>query len=205
MSIANTSEKKLTDLRIQRALAKPGAIGMKGLLLWTEAAFPKVLADKVLKAASAYVPGTSTPTLASPAQGGFGRLGDFVYGSIAADDGSGYSDPTAAPVSAVTAATPSQPATPSWLADLGSAFKTGAQAFLGYTQVKDAQQIFNVNLQRAQQGLPPIPTNPVNYGLPAPTANIGLTDQTQKALLWGVGLLVGGMVLIKLVGHNRAS
>lgn len=206
MTVAQTPIQKTAQLRIQRALAKPGAIGMKGFLLWTEAAWPKAISQKIVKAASAYTPGATAVPLLSPAQQGFGRFG--VFGRVGAfgDDTSmtitlpgvddtvtqaiaAANDPTQPPVSDTTAATPSQPASPSWMADIGNAITAATQAALGITQVKDAQSIFNTNLQRAQMGLPPIPTNPTQYGLPAPTANIGLTSGTQTALLIGVGIL----------------
>ena len=57
-----------------------------------------------------------------------------------------------------------------------------------------------VVFQRAQQGLSPIPTNPTIYGLPAPTANIGLTSTTQTALLIGAGILA-----LALLGGGLAA
>lgn len=223
MSVAQTSVQKTAALRIQRALNKPGAIGMKGLLLWTEAAFPRQIAQKVIQAASQYVPGATAVPLMSPSAQGFGRFGGHgMFGRVGAfgDDSSvmtytlpgvddaasaaiaAANDPTQAPVSDTTAATPSQPASPSWMADIGNAFKVASQAWLGAQQVKDAQSIFNINLTRAQQGLPPIATNPTQYGLPAPTANIGLTSGTQTALLVGVGVLAVALIAGAAV-HKR--
>lgn len=201
MTVATTPSQKGTDLRIQRALAKPGAYGMKGFLLWTEAAWPKAIADRIVQAAAKYTPGSTglgPATLASPQHGGFGFFGDFAWGSIPADDAS--TDPTVPPVSGTTAATPSQPASTSWVSDIGNAISAATQAALAVTQVKDAQSIFNVNLQRAQQGLSPIATNPTVYGLPAPTANIGLTSGTQTALLIGAGVLA-----LALIGGGLAA
>lgn len=215
MPVSQTPAQKLTDMRIQRALSKQGAHGMRGFLLWTEAAWPKAISRKIVAAASRYVPGSTLVPLASPAGGGFaglGFLGDDTTMTItlpgldqaASDAIAAANDPSQPPVSGPTAATPAQPATPSWLADIGNAITAATTAYLGAQQVKDAQSIFNVNLQRAQQGLPPIPTNPTQYGLPAPTAQIGLTSGTQSALLWGVGLLAGGLVLAgALGGHKR--
>lgn len=211
MTVANTSANKLTQLRVQRALAKPGAIGMKGLLLWTEAAFPRAIAQQVLQAAAKYTPGASpsgiVPTLASPASQGFGFLGDTAsdaanadaYWTVSTSDAN-PSDPTTPPVSATTAATASQPASASWLADIGSAFKAASQGALAVLQAKDAQSIFSLNLQRAQQGLAPIPYNPTQLGLPAPTANIGLASSAQTTVL-----IVGGIVAIALFGGLLAG
>jgi hypothetical protein len=190
-------------LRIQRALSKPGAVGMKGFLLWTEAAWPTAIADKIVAAANKYTPGAGpVVTLASPAQGGFGLLGDFAWGSIPADDAS--TDPTTPVMSGTTAATASQPASSSWMSDISKAVTAATTAFLGYTQVKDAQSIFQTNLMRAQQGLAPIPTNPAQYGLPSPTANIGLTSSATNTLLMVAGIGAGALVLASIArGKGR--
>lgn len=223
---------KSTQMRIQRALSQPGAVGMKGFLLWTEAAWPPAISQKILQAASRYTPGAGTtpgaftPALASPASGGFGRLGltemrpyvhrgrgnrwgrmsmgafgDSTDGitvdltaipdtvSQAISDAS-----TPPPPSATTVATPSQPASASWLSDMSQAIQAASVATLGVVQAKDAQTIFQTNLARAQQGLPMIPTNPTQYGLPAPTANIGLTSGAQTTIFIGVGLLAVGLI-----------
>jgi hypothetical protein len=199
-----TSDQKATSLRIQRALAKPGATGMKGLLLWTEAAFPKAIAHEVLKAASKYTPGAtpngSVATLASPEHGGFGAL-SYEWGSLPADDAS--SDPTNAPVSPTTAATASQPAPSSWVSDIGKAFTAAATGALGVMQAIDAQKIFNTNLSLAQQGKSMIPSNPTQYGLPAPTANIGLAPSAQKTILIVGGLAVLGLVVASVQRGRR--
>lgn len=227
MAVATSTAGKLTDLRIQRALAKPGAYGMKGFLLWTEAAWPPAIAQKILQAASKYTPGAGplpgafSPTLASPANQGFGRFGRL--GFLGDDSGivdvsfdpsslgvssdvtsaiAAANDPTMPPVSATTSATSSQPASASWASDIGSAVTAATTAALGIVQVNDAQKIFNTNLQRAQQGLAPIPTNPTTYGLPAPTANIGLTSGTTSTLLLLGGLLAAGLVLSSFAGKK---
>jgi len=194
-----TSAQKAAGLERLPRGAKPGATGMKGLLLWTEAAFPKAIAHEVLKAASKYTPGASptgmTPTLASPERGGFGFLGDVSYdwGTLPADDAS--TDPTVAPVSPTTQATPSQPASSSWIADIGKAFQVAATGALGVMQAIDAQKLFNTNLSLAQKGKSMIPSNPMQYGLPAPTANIGLAQSTQNTLFIVGGLVLAGIVI----------
>lgn len=216
MTVATTPTQKTAQLRIQRALARPGAIGMKGFLLWTEAAWPRAISQKIVQAAAAYTPGATPVAMASPARGGFGRYGAFGDDSFLSpvsinipglDDAAtsalnAANDPTLASITNTTAATPSQPASSSWLSDIGGAITAATTAYLGAQQVKDAQSIFNVNLQRAQQGLPPIPTNPTAYGLPAPTANIGLTSGTQTALLIGVGVLAVALIAGAAV-HKR--
>lgn len=217
MATGTTADQKTTALRIQRALAKPGAIGMKGFLLWTEAAWPPAIAHKILSAAARYTPGAGptgrVATLASPDRQGFGYFGDnsaITVDYTAIPDSvtsaiSAANDPTQAPVSPTTAATASQPASSNWLSDISTAVSGATQAFLGYTQVNDAQKIFNTNLARAQQGLPPIPTNPTQYGLPAPTANIGLTAGTTQTVLIVAAILGGGLLLASLAGGRRGK
>jgi hypothetical protein len=218
MTASVTPAAKLTELRIQRALAMPGATGMKGFLLWTEAAWPPAISRKILSAAARYTPGAGpdggVQTLASPAGGGFARWGAF--GDITDGTGitvdltaipdavtSAISDASQPPVSPTTAATPGAPAGNSWLGDVSSAITAATQATLGVIQAKDAQSIFNTNLARAQAGLPMIPTNPVQYGLPAPTANIGLASSAQNTLLVLGGLVLAGVVVASLTGGKR--
>lgn len=173
--------KSITQLRIERALAKPGATGMRGFLLWAEAAFPPQVTKPILKAAAKYA---GQP----PVSGGLGYLGDVT-------DESGAADPSNPPVSATTATSSSDAASNAWATDVGTAIKTGLQVYTAVSQQQAANQIFNLNLQRAQLGLAPIAADPTRYGLPAPTANIGLTQSTQNTVLVIGGLIFGGIVL----------
>lgn len=211
-----TPTQKAAQIRIQRALSVPGATGPKGFLLWAEAAWPAAISQRILKAAQKYTPGASTypvaaPTLASAYQGGFGFLGDdstiavdytAIPDSVSAAIAQGGATDAPAP-SAVTWASSSQPASNAWVGDIANAVGAATTAYLGVQQVKDAQTIFQTNLSRAQQGLPMIPTNPTTYGLPAPTANIGLAPGTQNVLLIGVGVLAVGLILSGALGGSR--
>jgi hypothetical protein len=101
---------------------------------------------------------------------------------------------------ATVAATPAASATPSWMSDITSAISAVGQAYLTKTQVSDAQTLFNTNLQRAQMGLSPLPTNPADYGLPSPTLNFGLASGTTSLVMWGaigLGVLGIGYLAIK--------
>lgn len=187
MTTTTIPKDKTTQLRIEKALAKPGAQGKKGFLLWVEAAFPPEIVKKVLAAAAPHAP----PTVAVRTVGAFGdvsttdvvTLPDTIVTAPT-------TDATSAPSSAVTAATDSKPADPSWISSISSAIQAAGQAYLTKTQVDAANQIFQVNLQRARLGQSPIPIDPTQYGLPAPTARIGLTADTSKLVMWGgIGLL----------------
>lgn len=59
---------------------------------------------------------------------------------------------------------------PVWLRDIQAAINT--------------QKLLDLNIQRAQQGLPPISSNAV-----APTVNFGLSPQTMQMLFVGLGIL----------------
>lgn len=218
---------KATAIAIQRAMAQPGAKGMRGFLLWTKAAFPANISGPILAAARKHVGGTPGGSLAGgnfgyaaprryrrPLQG-FGdytvadpnnpdNLINLTTGQSLSTDASGNtviinSDGSTSAVNSVDgtiAATPAAPASTSWMSDITSAVAGATQALLGVKQVDAAQQIFNVNLQRAQQGLAPIPTNPTQYGLAAPTVNVGVSSATLTPILY----VVGGIALLLMLG-----
>jgi hypothetical protein len=193
----------LTGIRINRAVSQPGAKGKKGFLLWTAAAFPKAVADKIAAAALKHVNPTmlkSSAGLMPAASGGqagptvtkMGRFGGFGDDASLVTVGVDV-PPVSDTVTTAVNATDSSAADPSWVADVGSAISAIGQVYLTKTQVDAQNQIFQTNLTRAQQGLPPIPTNPTAYGLPAPTVNVGLSATTQSAVLWiagGIGLII---------------
>lgn len=209
-----------TGIRINRALQQPGAKGKKGLLLWVQAAYPKAIADKAIAAAASHVSGgmvnaarmgaagpQSGNILATGGKmgalraGNMGGFGDFSLQTIGVDSPS-VSDSVN---SAVINSTDSGSADPSWLSSVSNALQLAGQAYLTKTQVDASQQIFNNNLQRAQLGLPMLPTNPTAYGLPAPTVQFGLTSGTLTPLLW----VAGGLGVIFLLtsmskGRKRA-
>jgi hypothetical protein len=201
----------LTGIRINRAVSQPGAKGKKGFLLWTAAAFPKEVADRIAKAAlkhvnpmmaksMAYRPGVAGPGRAGPTvtkMGRFGGFGDDANLVTVGVDVPAVSDSVTAAVNA----TDSSAADPSWLSSISSAISAAGQAYLTKTQVDAQLQIFNTNLARAQKGLAPIPTNPSAYGLPTPTVNFGLASGTQSVVLW----IAGGLGLVLLLGSLSKS
>lgn len=54
----------------------------------------------------------------------------------------------------------------------------------------NSQRVFDLNLERAEKGLPPIATN-----LAAPTVNVGLNAQTQQTLMIAA-LAIGALFLL---------
>lgn len=189
---------KTTGIRIQRALAKPGARGKKGFLLWVEAAFPAKLAQPILEAAARADAELNRTKYVAPGLGAFGdSTDDSALQEIVIS-----SSPEVPPVSSTTAGTDASAADPSWVNALSSAVQAAGQAYLTKTQLDAAQSIFNTNLQRANKGLPPIPTNPTQYGLPAPTVNVGLAQGTLTPLLWGGGILLGILFIASMAKHR---
>lgn len=59
------------------------------------------------------------------------------------------------------------------------------------------RQLMLVNVDRAKKGLPPI--NTAQY---APGVNVGVTDNTQKLILTGLGIFAGAWVLSSLIGRR---
>lgn len=103
------------------------------------------------------------------------------------------------------ATTTSTAAPSSSLADTIREIATVAgQAYLTTQQVKAQQQILNIQLQRAQQGLAPLAIDPTTYGLPQPSIGVSLDSSTQKLLIYGGGALVLA-VLFGLIGGGHAS
>lgn len=78
------------------------------------------------------------------------------------------------------------------------------QAYLTREQMQAQEKILNLQLQRAQQGLPPLAIDPGTYGLPQPSIGVGLDAGTTKTLLW-VGGGVALAIMLGLIGGGRAS
>ncbi|HEV8612325.1 MAG TPA: hypothetical protein VGQ73_02370 [Gemmatimonadales bacterium] len=183
-----------TGIRINRALTQPGAKGKKGFLLWVQSAFPKAVADKAATAALAHVSSEMAQAATQAARGPQAlnlqatarTMGSFRGFGDLTTIGFEMPDVSASTAAAINA-TDSAAADSSWLTGVSNALQLASQAYLTKTQVDAQNQIFQTNLQRAQQGLPPIPINPTAYGLPAPTVNVGLTSTTTQALLWVAG------------------
>lgn len=132
---------------------------------------------------------------------GLNGLGDATTDALGSDALANFtvgvsSDPTIANASTSSAS-------PSWLSSIGSAVTAATQAYLGLQQSKDAQTLFDTNLQRAQQGLAPLNANPTAYGIMAPSVNVGLSPGVQSLLMYGgIGL---GLILLLNVGLKAAK
>ena len=79
-----------------------------------------------------------------------------------------------------------------------------AQGYLTSQQIKSQQQILNVQLDRAQRGLPPLALDPQTYGLPQPSFGVSLDSGTKQILIFGgIGLALA--VMFGLIGGGRAA
>lgn len=84
-----------------------------------------------------------------------------------------------------TDSAPTTTATPDWSATLQSLVGAFGTAYLTKTQVDAQTQIFNAQLERAKAGLPPLAIDPTQFGLPAPTVNLGLSSGTSQLFIYG--------------------
>jgi hypothetical protein len=84
--------------------------------------------------------------------------------------------------------------TPSWLQNLVTGF---TQYKLNQQQIDQINQINQVNIQRAAQGLPPLPVPTFSPGI-----NVGLTSDTQTLLLYG-GLGVAALWIFSTMMRRR--
>lgn len=73
-----------------------------------------------------------------------------------------------------------------------------SQAYLTSQQLKAQKEVLDVQLRRAQAGLPPLDINMQQYGL-TPTAQVGLTSDTKNLLIWGGAAVLAVVVVTKLM------
>lgn len=112
---------------------------------------------------------------------------------------SGLGDTTADP----TATASTAPAPQSWIDNIKQLVTGAAQIYLTKEQLDQQKKITDMQLSRAQQGLPPLNINPAQYGL-TPTVSVGMTEETKNMLLIG-GLGLGAFLLLPhlLSGSRR--
>jgi hypothetical protein len=93
--------------------------------------------------------------------------------------------------------------TSSTISDILKNLVLGAgQVLLTKEQLKAQQKIVDLQLERARAGLPPADIDPTQYGLPAPSVNIGLAPEAKKMLMIGAGLLGAGFLAYLVFGSG---
>jgi len=204
---AASASKPVASVSAQQIIDHVGASrGMQGFLKWAEAALPASVSVALIQRAA------SNPKLS-----GLGSTRQMFrgIGALATLGDDSLSDSSDADIAAAeayanaTTPTASQvatnaPASSSWVSQIApvltSAVSAAGQAYLTVNQVNAANQILQTNLQRAQQGLPPLPYTPAQLGLTGPTVNFGLSSETMTPLL-----LVGGVVLFAILASKGSK
>lgn len=192
-----TAAQMTPKTRIEKALDPSKDKGALGFLKWAQAALPTPVYAAVLQAAQ----GQSAQYRAAGLSGVFGD---------APDDSSGMTtisfDPSSinAPNVDLSSVASAQPASTDWASAISSALQVAGQAYLTKTQVDSMNSIAQINIQRAQQGLPPLPTDPSLYGVPGPSVSVGLSAATTQTLLY-LGLGVGAIWLLTSVMSGKKA
>lgn len=103
-----------------------------------------------------------------------------------------------------TQAASEQPMSSSLANTLKEIAQVAAQTYLTKEQIDAQNRILNIQLQRAQQGLPLLAIDPQQYGLPSPSIGVGLTGDTKKLFMIGGGVAAFLLLLNIFSGRRRA-
>lgn len=170
----------------------PNDKGAAGFLKWLKVSMPAVYNDLLPDFKRLNVE-AKVAAKSAPGMGAFGDAGDsFQTFQL---DTSLVTQPT------VPAGTGD--ASSSWTDTVSKLISAWGQYKLTDQQLDTAKQITNINLQRAQQGLSPLPYDASQLGL-SPTVKVGLTGDTGKLLMYGGFAFVGFLVLNSIMKHRRA-
>jgi hypothetical protein len=173
----------MADLNIQES-------GARGFLLWlkhepaTAAIYAKLEPKLKELIAQARKKGAAS----------FGGLGDVTADFMPTIDMS-----TLTPQVPVISDTSTAPASGGFVDTLKNLISTAGTALLTAQQLKTAQKVTDMQLQRAQQGLPPLSIDTASLGLPQVGVQVGVSKGTQTMLLWGAGLLAAVLILPRLL------
>lgn len=96
----------------------------------------------------------------------------------------------------------SAPASSTWADNVSKLVQAYGQYKMTDAQLDTVRKITDINLQRAQQGLKPLPYDAAQLGL-APTVNFGLSGDTSKLLMWG-GLGFLGLMALGVLKPKRS-
>jgi hypothetical protein len=108
--------------------------------------------------------------------------------------GSGYVPPSDATTTMPVDTTPPVSATGAF--DWTAVLNAGKSLLVGVTQADMQKQIFDLNVERAKRGLPPIASQTL-----APTVGVqvGMSPDTKKMLTWAIGGSVLGYLVMKML------
>jgi hypothetical protein len=74
-----------------------------------------------------------------------------------------------------------------------------SQAYLTNEQMKAQKKVLDMQLARAQAGLPPLDIDMRQYGLTGPSVGVGIESNTLKYLGWGAAALAAVYLLPKFL------
>jgi len=194
--------------------------GLKGFLKWYQREQPEVykaiapaLAKKFPRAFSDYNQSLAQDMRHRASMVGMrglrgllGHMGDDTSDSAITDitfDSGSLAVPTSVTTAVDTAdaanSGSTDSSTTSWLSSLIGGLTQGA---LAVNQVKTAQQVTQLQLQRAQAGLPPLNIDMGTLGVP--TMSVGLSSGTQSLLMY-IALGAGALLLLGGLTKSRAK
>ena len=129
-------------------------------------------------------------------------VGDsYYYGDVVETFDPGVSSGTTPDVSSVANVGTASPTTSNTISNIIAGI---SQAWLAKTQADTVTKVNDIQIQRAQAGLPPLDIS--TLGLNVPQVNVGVAPGTLKAGGLGLaGLLLGGGLLWALFGRRRAG
>jgi len=186
--------------------------GLKGFLKWFQREQPNLykqvapaLAKKYPRAFSDYNQSLAQDMghRRSMVSMGFRGLGDDSAITDITFDSSSLQVPTSVTSAVDTADAANAGTTDSsvtgWLSSLIGGLTQGA---LAVNQVKTAQQVTQLQLQRAQMGLPPLNIDMSSLGVP--TVGVGLSASTQSLVMW-IAIGGGALLLLSSLGKARVK
>lgn len=100
-----------------------------------------------------------------------------------------------------TASASTTTATPGWSDTIKNLLTAASQAYLTKQQLDAQQQILNMQLDRAKNGLSPLDIDPSKMGIPS--VNVGVSGDTKKWLTYaGIGAAL--LVAFRMFSGRRA-
>lgn len=99
-------------------------------------------------------------------------------------------------IDSVAATTSTEAPAPGWADRIAEIVKQAGSAYLSINQLRNQQKVMDMQLKRAQQGLPPLDINPAQYGM-QPTVGVGLSPDTKQLVIVGGLALLGVVLLVK--------
>lgn len=111
----------------------------------------------------------------------------------------GLGQTTGTAFNAAVAADNVGPTSPSIIDKVKEILMGVSQAYLTSEQMKAQKKVLDMQLQRAQAGLPPLDINMQQYGLTGPSVGVGIESNTLRYLGWGAAALAAVYLIPKFL------